>query len=39
MWAQNHLLTYCNGDLTGRVEDIHLAWEDSELKFGFARGV
>ena len=28
---RDHLLTYYNGDLDGRIEDIHLTWEDSEL--------
>lgn len=31
VWAQDHLLTYYNGDLTGRVEDIRLQWTDAEL--------
>jgi hypothetical protein len=31
IWARDHLLTYYNGDLVGRVEDIHLAWSDEEL--------
>jgi hypothetical protein len=31
IWAQDHLLTYYNGDLVGRVEDIHLTWTDAEL--------
>lgn len=31
IWAQDHLLTYYNGDLVGRVEDIHLTWTDVEL--------
>jgi hypothetical protein len=24
VWPKDHLLTYYNGDLEGRVEDIHL---------------
>lgn len=32
VWAQSHLLTYYNGDLEGRVTDIHLEWNDDELK-------
>ena len=31
IWPQDHLLTYYNGDLVGRVDDIHLRWEDTEL--------
>ncbi len=31
VWAQNHLLTYFNGDLEGRVDDIHLKWTPTEL--------
>jgi hypothetical protein len=32
VWPRDHLLTYFNGDLDGRVEDIHLNWKDSELE-------
>lgn len=32
VWARSHLLTYFNGDLEGRVEDIHLLWSNDELK-------
>lgn len=31
VWPRDHLLTYFNGDLDGRVEDIHLRWSDAEL--------
>jgi hypothetical protein len=31
IWAQDHLLTYYNGDLVGRVEDVHLTWSDYDL--------
>lgn len=31
VWPKDHLLTYYNGDLDGRVEDIHLKWSDEEL--------
>lgn len=31
IWAQDHLLPYYNGDLVGRVEDIHLTWSEGEL--------
>jgi hypothetical protein len=32
VWPKGHLLTYYNGDLEGRVEDIHLKWSDAELR-------
>jgi hypothetical protein len=32
VWSQDHFLTYYNGDLVGRVEDIHLTWTDDELE-------
>lgn len=32
VWPRDHLLTYFNGDLDGRVEDIHLNWSDAELQ-------
>jgi hypothetical protein len=31
IWPQDHLLTYYNGDLDGRVEDLHLSWSEEEL--------
>ncbi len=31
IWPEDHLLTYYNGDLDGRVEDIRLSWSDEEL--------
>jgi hypothetical protein len=31
IWAQHDLLTYYNGDLSGRVEEIDLVWTDNEL--------
>jgi hypothetical protein len=31
VWPRDHLLTYYNGDLDGRIDDIHLTWEDLEL--------
>jgi hypothetical protein len=31
VWPEDHLLTYYNGDLDGRVEDLHLSWDDPEL--------
>jgi hypothetical protein len=32
VWPRDHLLTYYNGDLEGRVEDIHLQWSNPELE-------
>lgn len=32
VWPRDHLLTYYNGDLEGRVEDIHLKWSSDELQ-------
>jgi len=31
IWAQDHRLAYYNGDLVGRVEDVHLTWNDEDL--------
>lgn len=38
IWPEDHLLTYYNGDLDGRVEDIRLVWEDSDLKAVLEKG-
>lgn len=38
VWAQDHLLTYYNGDLTGRIEDIKLQWTDEELHAVLRKG-
>jgi hypothetical protein len=38
IWPQDHLLTYYNGDLEGRVEDIHLQWTNDELNQVLSRG-
>ncbi|WP_404562227.1 hypothetical protein [Curtobacterium sp. AB7] len=38
VWAQSHLLTYFNGDLDGRVDDIHLSWSDENLTEVLQRG-
>jgi len=32
VWPQEHLLTYYNGDLAQRIEDIHLLWTAEELE-------
>ncbi|WP_344174483.1 hypothetical protein [Pilimelia columellifera] len=31
VWPTEHLLTYYNGDLDGRVENFQLSWTDDEL--------
>ena len=38
VWPKDHLLTYYNGDLEGRVVDIHLKWSDAELREVLERG-
>jgi hypothetical protein len=38
IWPEDHLLTYYNGDLDGRVEDIRLVWEDSDLEAVLDKG-
>jgi hypothetical protein len=38
VWSQDHLLTYYNGDLSGRIEDIHLVWSPAELEQVLRRG-
>ncbi|HOZ13880.1 MAG TPA: hypothetical protein PK784_03760 [Tenuifilaceae bacterium] len=31
IWSEQNLLTYYNGDLSGRVEEIDLSWENKDL--------
>jgi len=38
VWPEDHLLTYYNGDLDGRVEDIRLSWADGELREVLLKG-
>lgn len=38
VWPEDHLLTYYNGDLDGRVEDIRLLWGEEELAKVLAQG-
>jgi hypothetical protein len=38
IWPQDNLLPYYNGDLDGRVEDIHLTWSQEELENVLVRG-
>jgi hypothetical protein len=38
IWPNNHLLTYCNGELDGRIEDLHVRWSGAELEEVLTRG-
>jgi hypothetical protein len=38
VWPEDHLLTYYNGDLDGRVEDIRLVRADDELREVLRKG-
>ena len=38
IWSEQNLLTYYNGDLTGRVEEINLTWTEDELDKVLAKG-
>ena len=38
IWPDDHLLTYYNGDLDGRIEDIHLRWEEDDLSSVLSQG-
>jgi hypothetical protein len=31
VWPQDNYLSYYNGDLSGRVDDVYLTWRDDEL--------
>jgi hypothetical protein len=31
IWPEDHMLTYYNGNLDGRVEDLQLVWDDADL--------
>ena len=31
IWSEQNLITYYNGDLTGRIEEINLTWNDADL--------
>lgn len=31
IWPEDHLLTYYNGNLDGRVEDLRLVWDNDDL--------
>ncbi|WP_104177881.1 hypothetical protein [Cryobacterium sp. Y50] len=38
VWPQDHMLSYFNGDLDGRIEDIKLTWADIELASVLSQG-
>ena len=38
VWAQSDLLTFHNGDLEGRVEELRLEWSPAELDEALVRG-
>jgi hypothetical protein len=38
VWPEDHLLTYYNGDLDGRVEDMRLVWANKELRDVLRKG-
>jgi hypothetical protein len=38
IWSEQNLLTYYNGDLTGRVEEINLTWSETDLSTVLSKG-
>jgi hypothetical protein len=38
IWPEDHMLTYYNGNLDGRVEDLRLVWEDADLDAVLGKG-
>lgn len=38
IWAEQNLLYYYNGDLTGRIEEINIAWSPGELNEVLEKG-
>ena len=38
IWPDDHLLTYYNGDLDGRVEDVRLVWSNEDLDAVLQKG-
>jgi hypothetical protein len=38
IWSEQNLLTYYNGDLTGRIEEINLTWTNEELSQVLSQG-
>lgn len=38
IWSEQNLLTYYNGDLTGRIEEININWNKAELEEVIRKG-
>lgn len=38
IWSEQNLITYYNGDLTGRIEEINLTWNPEELSKVLSQG-
>jgi hypothetical protein len=38
IWTDNHLLTYYNGELDGRIEDLDVQWTGAELRLVVEKG-
>ena len=38
IWSEQNLITYYNGDLTGRIEEINLTWTKAELAQVLSKG-
>lgn len=38
IWAEQNLLVYYNGDLSGRIEEINISWTDTELEQVITKG-
>ncbi|MEK7524610.1 MAG: hypothetical protein AAB588_06320 [Patescibacteria group bacterium] len=38
IWSEQNLITYYNGDLTGRIEEINLTWNKNELSQVLSQG-
>lgn len=38
IWSEQNLITYYNGDLTGRIEEINLTWNKDELAQVLSKG-
>ncbi len=38
IWSEQNLITYYNGDLTGRIEEINLTWNKAELAQVLSKG-
>lgn len=38
IWSEQNLITYYNGDLTGRIEEINLTWSNEDLTKVLSQG-